>query len=849
MTYRSTATRLALAACMAMLPTQSSRAQDVASQVRSLTGAHTRLVWSQDQADSDFRGYDANDKLYGFDTDDGSGIRQICPNGDCGASGYTKPLFTMDGARIVYSNRMDNYVYVVNFDGSGRRQLTEGLASSVRFINGTHWVYLRKGDNGLGDDGGDIRRYDIDDPSRQEVIWTRSDVGNIHQIWFTVSGDGTRAAGTFPWSSAKSVTLPNGSYLGGSNGCWTCMAPDDSYRWWVFEGNHQKLKMFDGSSSNIGSVTINNTPATNGEQVYYPRWTNHPRYMTMCGPGVGGAGSDVYIGKLAADFRSAGSWVRITNNNDADLYADAWVSSSLTQRAATPVISPAQERFSDSLAVTLTCATPDASIRYTLNGDDPTESSALYDGPIAVTATTTVKARAYAAGLEASAIASRTYTRTEPPVLTTVTVSPQSATVAPGGTFTFAAVGLDQYGDTLDPQPSTSWSVDSAQSIDAAGAFTAGPNPGGPYTVTATMTAGTHTVTATARITVAAVHIRMNAGENVVDGWEAQGPFVSGGANFTTTAAIDTTAASDPGPEALYQSFRRAEPSFTYAELSNGDYLVRLHVTEPNDVPVGRRGMDIVIEGTPVETGLDIVAVAGEPRVAVIREHQVTVSDGNGMTIALENGSGNDAFVCGIEIIAVAEKQSPIVVTSPADGDTYRPGDTLHIRWQTHDPMIGGVVLELTVNEGESWEVIVPEGSIARGEAGWEDYAWVVPDDPALFSSACIVRIHEYNRKDVFDLSEGLFTIGSSAATPQAGRADALRGAPRIQRLRNGTLRIHPLSAGVRVSIHRVDGRRIPAEYHRVGSAVFVDATVSGIAVVHIATEEGSTVRHIALPR
>ncbi|MBD3239013.1 MAG: hypothetical protein GF331_00400, partial [Chitinivibrionales bacterium] len=124
--------RSVLAACLLAALSHAAVAQDIASQIRALTGSHTRLVWSQDQADSDFRGYDDNDKLFAFDTDDGRGVRQVCPDGDCGPSGYTKPLFTMDGARVVYSNRVDNYVYVVDFGGANRRRLTPGLATCVR---------------------------------------------------------------------------------------------------------------------------------------------------------------------------------------------------------------------------------------------------------------------------------------------------------------------------------------------------------------------------------------------------------------------------------------------------------------------------------------------------------------------------------------------------------------------------------------------------------------------------------------------------------------------------------------------------------------------------------------------
>lgn len=55
--------------------------------------------------------------------------------------------------------------------------------------------------------------------------------------------------------------------------------------------------------------------------------------------------------------------------------------------------------------IQITCATPDATIRYTLDGNNPTESSTLYEGQFEVTPPITVKARAYKTGMLASDVA------------------------------------------------------------------------------------------------------------------------------------------------------------------------------------------------------------------------------------------------------------------------------------------------------------------------------------------------------------------------------------------------------------------------------------------------------------
>lgn len=58
---------------------------------------------------------------------------------------------------------------------------------------------------------------------------------------------------------------------------------------------------------------------------------------------------------------------------------------------------------------------PDAEIRYTLDGSTPTSGSTLYTAPVSVSLGTTVKARAFAAGMTQSPVKERVYTGAFPP--------------------------------------------------------------------------------------------------------------------------------------------------------------------------------------------------------------------------------------------------------------------------------------------------------------------------------------------------------------------------------------------------------------------------------------------------
>lgn len=81
-----------------------------------------------------------------------------------------------------------------------------------------------------------------------------------------------------------------------------------------------------------------------------------------------------------------------------------------TQTVATPVISPSGGTYTTAQSITITSSTAGCTIRYTLDGSEPTTSSAIYNGVISITSTTTVKAKAFLSGMNDSQTAVATYT-------------------------------------------------------------------------------------------------------------------------------------------------------------------------------------------------------------------------------------------------------------------------------------------------------------------------------------------------------------------------------------------------------------------------------------------------------
>ena len=91
------------------------------------------------------------------------------------------------------------------------------------------------------------------------------------------------------------------------------------------------------------------------------------------------------------------------------------------EKVKNPTFTPADETFSGSTEVTISCGTDDAKIYYTTDGSVPSaENGTLYSGAISLTSTTTIKAIAVKDGAYSSEIVTKKYTNgsaVETPVL------------------------------------------------------------------------------------------------------------------------------------------------------------------------------------------------------------------------------------------------------------------------------------------------------------------------------------------------------------------------------------------------------------------------------------------------
>lgn len=153
-------------------------------------------------------------------------------------------------------------------------------------------------------------------------------------------------------------------------------------------------------------------------------------------------------------------------------------------------------------------------------------------------------------------------------------------------------------------------------------------------------------------------------------GGDVQGNFVadtdySGGSQYSSTNSVDTSAVTNPAPEAVYKTVRYGNTTYTIPNLTaNTNYTVRLHFNELYWNSAGSRVFNVSLNGNQVLHNFDIFNTAGGEKKAIVEQFNAT-SDSNGeIAIALSNVTDN-AMVNGIEI------DSTTVPTHSLSGTVY----------------------------------------------------------------------------------------------------------------------------------------------------------------------------------
>ena len=125
--------------------------------------------------------------------------------------------------------------------------------------------------------------------------------------------------------------------------------------------------------------------------------------------GTCGAGGTTYTGPITVSSSETVNAIATQAGSSNSAVATAAYVINLPAAAA-PAFSPASGTYTGAQTVTISTATPGATIYYTTDGTTPTTSSSVYSGPITVSSSETLEAIAAETGYTQSAVATGKYT-------------------------------------------------------------------------------------------------------------------------------------------------------------------------------------------------------------------------------------------------------------------------------------------------------------------------------------------------------------------------------------------------------------------------------------------------------
>ncbi len=301
---------------------------ETATRILEATGRRTRVVWTRGTRDGGV--------LMGFDTTEGK--ERVIVNDPLPCH---NPWITRDGKRILFTGP-DQTGYVVDWNGENLRPILKGRHYYVLGVwsdpeTGVDWVYA--GDNASKEHHAEIKaaggsphnnasslyRYRLDDPTVRELMWDKEPLNRRTAVGL----DGLTLAGEFNWPNCGIARLPNVSWKLYGQGCNPNIAPDGNGHFFLMLGNHRQLRMFgpDGPQGGGQLIDVNTMPGNRKDPrraVWRPRWSNDVRFFTINSCDLGPS-SDAYLGQFNEDFTGIARWIGITDSEEYDADAIAWI--------------------------------------------------------------------------------------------------------------------------------------------------------------------------------------------------------------------------------------------------------------------------------------------------------------------------------------------------------------------------------------------------------------------------------------------------------------------------------------------------------------------------------------------
>ena len=144
--------------------------------------------------------------------------------------------------------------------------------------------------------------------------------------------------------------------------------------------------------------------------------------------------------------------------------------------------------------------------------------------------------------------------------------------------------------------------------------------------------------------------LQINAGSGAA-GTFAADTDVSGGNTFTSSGAVSTQGVADPAPQAVYQSERYGNFTYTLPNLTPGaSYTLRLHFAEIFWSSTGQRVFNVSVNNAAVLSNFDIVAAAGGANKAIVETFPATADSSGKITVTFTTVKDN-AKLSGLELL------------------------------------------------------------------------------------------------------------------------------------------------------------------------------------------------------
>ena len=195
----------------------------------------------------------------------------------------------------------------------------------------------------------------------------------------------------------------------------------------------------------------------------------------------------------------------------------------------------------------------------------------------------------------------------------------------------------------------------------------------------------------------------------------ATGTFVadvdySGGNSYSTTSAVDTSLLAATVPQAMLQTERYGEFTYTVPGFTAGSTaLVTLYFSESYWSAAGQRTFNVAINGTTALSAFDIYAAAGGQNKAIARSFDTTANSSGQVVIAFTKGGGPDnPKVTGIVVAAGGTNPPPtytLTVSKGGTGNGLVTGSGINCGTACSASVTGGtsVTLSATADSGSTF--------------------------------------------------------------------------------------------------------------------------------------------------